>query len=64
MKKIKKSKNDWEYFDNCGICQAMEEADKKGGSLNLEELESAFAKQNLKNKLKERIGLNNWREID
>lgn len=52
MKKVKKSKNDWEYFDDCGICQAMEEADKKGKSLSLEELESAFAKQNLKNKLK------------
>lgn len=51
MKIVKKSKNEWEYFDDCAICQAMEEADKQGKSLGQEELETAFAKQNLKNKL-------------
>lgn len=42
----------WEYFDDCLICQAMKEADKQGRSLDAKELELAFAKQNLKNKLK------------
>lgn len=56
--KNKKLKNDnWEYFDDCLVCQAMEEADKKGKSLGKEELEVAFAKQNLKNKLKRGIKL-------
>lgn len=49
-KKVKND-NDWAYFDDCLICQAMEEADKKGKSLGQEELETVFAKQNLKNKL-------------
>lgn len=51
MKKARK-KDDWEYFDDCAICQAMEEAGKQGKSLNAEELEFVFAKQNLKNRLK------------
>lgn len=50
--KAKKIKNDdWEYFDDCLICQAMKESDEAGRSLGVEELEAAFAKQNLKNKL-------------
>lgn len=52
-KKIKKqSKDEWEYFDDCLICQAMKVADEDGRDLNKEELEAVFAKQNLKNKLK------------
>lgn len=49
--KSKKIKNDWEYFDDCLVCQEMEKAKKEGRSLGQEELETAFARQNLKNKL-------------
>ena len=53
MKMEDKTKSDdWEYFDDCGICQAMKKADEEGNSLGKEELEKVFAKQNLKNKLK------------
>lgn len=53
--KSKKTKNDdWEYFDDCLICQAMKVADEEGRDLSKDELEAVFAKQNLKNKLKRR----------
>lgn len=48
--KVKESKGDWEYFDDCLICQAMEISDEEGRDLSKEELETVFAKQNLKNK--------------
>lgn len=51
MEKNKKE-DAWESFDDCAICQAMKEADSQGKDLGKEELEIAFAKQNLKNKLK------------
>lgn len=54
VKSKKQMKDGWEYFDDCGICQAMKIADKKGKSLGARELEIAFSKQNLKNKLKRR----------
>lgn len=50
MKSTKNEKTS-EYFDDCAICQAMEKAEKEGKSLGVEELETVFAKQNLKNKL-------------
>lgn len=50
MKK-QREKDEWEYFDDCLICQAMEKAEKEGRSLGQEELETVFAKQNLKNRL-------------
>ena len=50
--KVKKSKDDWEYFDDCAICQAMKVADEEGRDLTKEELETVFVKQNLKNKLR------------
>lgn len=53
MKKDRK-KDDWEYFDNCLICQAMEKAEEAGKSLGAKELETVFAKQNLKNKLRKK----------
>lgn len=53
MKKAKKE-DAWKYFDDCAICQAMKAADSQGKSLDKEGLELAFAKQNLKNKLKEK----------
>lgn len=51
-KKVKKAKETaWDYFDDCLICQAMKKAEEGGSDLSLEELETVFAKQNLKNKL-------------
>lgn len=56
MKTITKFKKETsEYFDDCAICQVMEKAEKQGKSLGEQELETAFAKQNLKNKLKGKI---------
>lgn len=52
--KNKKAKNAWEYFDDCLVCQVMEKAENEGRSLGQEELETAFAKQNLKNKLEQK----------
>ena len=52
--KVKNKSDDWEYFDDCLICQAMEKAEKTGKSLGQEELETVFAKQNLQNKLKKK----------
>ncbi|MBI2017596.1 hypothetical protein HYS92_00950 [Candidatus Daviesbacteria bacterium] len=52
MKKTKEVKiKDNEYFDDCLVCQVMGEAEKQGKSLGQEELETVFAKQNLKNKI-------------
>lgn len=51
-RKRQQSKDDWEYFDDCLICQAMKVADEEGRGLTKEELETVFAKQNLKNRLK------------
>lgn len=48
----KKQKDDWEYFDDCAICQAMKVSEEQGRDLSVEELKTVFAKQNLKNKLK------------
>lgn len=42
--------NNWDYFDGCLICQVMKKADEEVKSLEREELELVFAKQNLKNK--------------
>ena len=41
--------SDWEFFDDCGICQAMKTAEKHDRNLSLEELKCAFKKQNNKN---------------
>lgn len=54
MKTKKKENSDWEYFDDCLICQEMKKADQEDRSLSLEELETVFAKQNLRNKLNRR----------
>ncbi len=55
MKKIKKAKseNAGDYFDDCLVCQAMKKMEETGEDLTVEELETVFAKQNLKNKLKD-----------
>ncbi len=50
MKQRKKQNStDWEYFDDCAICSAMEQADKQGKSLSESELKEAFRRQNEKN---------------
>ena len=56
MKKNEKTKksskprsSNWEFFDDCGICQVMKNAEKYEKSLSLEELKDAFEKQNNKN---------------
>lgn len=55
MKKHKKSakpksrSSKWEYFEDCGICQAMKNAEKHDRDLSMEELKYAFKKQNSKN---------------
>lgn len=36
------SSSDWEYFDDCPICQAMRIADEAGRKLTPEELTNAF----------------------
>lgn len=51
IKTVKTSDKTPEYFDDCAICQAMEKAEKEGKSLGQGELETVFAKQNLKNRL-------------
>ena len=49
MKKDKKSKSSkWEYFDDCGICQAMKGADERGYDLSMQELRQAFDTTNVK----------------
>lgn len=52
-KDIKANKNnDWEYFDDCLVCQAMKVSEEEEErDLTKEELEISFAKQNLQNKL-------------
>lgn len=42
-------KTDWEYFDNCLICQEMKKADGEGRSLRAEELTDVFRKANEQN---------------
>lgn len=44
-----KKDSDWEYFDNCLICQEMKKADKEGRSLGSEELQEVFRKANEQN---------------
>ena len=48
IKKKKYRKTGWEYFDDCGICQAMKMADQQGKNLSGKELMTAFKKQNKK----------------
>lgn len=50
--KSKTNLDNWEYFDDCLICQAMKVADEEGRDLSKEELGTVFAKQNLKNRFK------------
>ncbi|MBI3289841.1 hypothetical protein HYZ78_00410 [Candidatus Microgenomates bacterium] len=50
----KNKKDDWEYFDDCAICRAMEIARKEGRDLTEQQLKEVFAKQNLENRLKEK----------
>lgn len=52
--KIISKQDESEYFDDCAICQAMKKAEETGQDLTVEELETVFAKQNLKNRLKEK----------
>ncbi|MBI3103590.1 hypothetical protein HYZ05_01490 [Candidatus Daviesbacteria bacterium] len=52
--KNKKVKNDWEYFDDCMVCQYMKKVEEGGKNTDLKELEIAFAQQNLKNELRNR----------
>lgn len=52
MKQKGKKNNDWEYFDDCAICQATKKMEETGQDLTVGELETVFAKQNLKNKIK------------
>jgi len=50
MKSKTKSKNkksaDWQYFDDCLICKAMQTADEQGRSLSGKELRDVFDKAN------------------
>ncbi|MDO8569289.1 MAG: hypothetical protein Q7R89_00680 [bacterium] len=48
-KSTKPESNNWDFFDDCGICQAMKHAEKHKQRLSLEELKNAFEKQNSKN---------------
>lgn len=53
MAKNKKAKeSEWEYFDDCVICQVMKRVEKEGRNLGFSELKEAFSKQNDKNKQK------------
>lgn len=42
--KRKKQNKQFEYFDNCPVCQAMREAEEKGVELSDSELLEAFEK--------------------
>ncbi|MBI2622827.1 MAG: hypothetical protein HYW64_01910 [Candidatus Levybacteria bacterium] len=46
--KRKKSK-DWEYFDDCYVCQAMKKSEEEGRELGIEELKEVFRKANEQN---------------
>ena len=48
-KSTKPRSNNWDFFDDCGICQAMKHAEEHKKRLSLEELKNAFEKQNSKN---------------
>lgn len=37
-------KDEWDYFDDCAICQEMKKADEENRNLTLPELKKAFAK--------------------
>lgn len=37
---------DWEYFDDCLICQATKKAEEEGKNLSVEELKEVFRKAN------------------
>ncbi|MFZ2521989.1 MAG: hypothetical protein WAX44_02035 [Minisyncoccia bacterium] len=51
--KLAKKQDEWEFFDDCEICQAMKKAKKEGRELGKKELEFAFHHQNSKTKQKE-----------
>lgn len=44
-----KKKTDWEYFDDCYVCQAMKKSDEGGKDLSVEELKEVFRKTNESN---------------
>lgn len=44
-----KQKTDWEYFDDCYVCQAMKKSDEGGKDLSVEELKEVFKKANEQN---------------
>lgn len=39
-------KTDWDYFDDCYVCQATKKADLRGKSLSISELRKVFKKAN------------------
>lgn len=49
VKAKKKKKSDWEYFDDCHVCQMTKKAEEEGKSLSFEELKEIFRKANEQN---------------
>lgn len=45
----KQKKTDWEYFDDCIVCQGMKKSEEQGRELSLEELQELFQKANEQN---------------
>lgn len=45
----RKKKTDWEYFDDCYVCQAMKKSEEEGKDLSVEELKEVFRKANENN---------------
>lgn len=41
-KNRKKNKTNWQYFDNCPICQAQKKVDEEGRLITETELKNAF----------------------
>lgn len=48
MNRGSKKREEWEYFDDCAICQAMKQAGAAGKELSGKELLDAFGRQNAK----------------
>lgn len=44
-----RTKKDWEYFDDCYVCQAIKKSDERGKDLSVEELKEVFRKANENN---------------
>lgn len=47
----RKKETQWEYFDDCFVCQAVKKSEEEGRSLGVEELKEVFEEANRKKSL-------------